>query len=81
MDYLTEFQHGLGAIRARLDKNIPDWKKAEISLCFEPHHCQMAVDAVEIDQKMETLDAILTVGVMEVNDPSKSPALPVEASQ
>ena len=81
MDYLTEFQHGLGAIRAWLDKNISDWKKAEINLCFEPHHAMMTVDAVERDQKMETLDAILTVGVMEVNDPSKPPALPVEVSQ
>lgn len=81
MDYLIELNHGLGAIRTWLDKNIPDWKKAEISLCFNPHHCQMAVEAVEIDQKMETLDAILTMGVMEDLDPSKPPALPVEVSQ
>ena len=45
MDYLIELNHGLGAIRSWLDKNIPDWKKAEISLCFDPHHCQMAVEA------------------------------------
>jgi len=81
MDYLTELNHGLGAIRAWLDKNTPDWKTAEVSLCFEPHHCQMAVEAVAMDQKMETLDAILTVGVLEDLDPSKPPALPVEASQ
>lgn len=80
MNYLIELNHGLKFIRAWLDKNLSDWKKAEISLCFEPDHCMMAVDAVEKDQRIETLDAILTLGVIESRT-HQSHQLPIEGSK
>lgn len=80
MDYLTELTHGLKAIRMWMDEHFPDWKTAEVSVSLEPHHAMVTLNGIALDQKIESLDVLLSVGTFEDIDPTKKPAVPLEVS-